>query len=127
MVEGLGGWVEVDVERGAAVVLEMGDESAAEGCLEARSEGITMWLLHEKAYLSCTRRSHNKNTKLRHLDWYMNEMLCLAQTLWYTWGTSYPGPRQNSFSASPARLMNKRAVGAKGVPFVCSLRGSEDK
>ena len=33
MVEGFGGWVEVDVERGAAVVLEMGDESAAEGCL----------------------------------------------------------------------------------------------
>lgn len=33
MVEGFGGWVEVDVKRGAAVVLEMGDESAAEGCL----------------------------------------------------------------------------------------------
>lgn len=35
-------------------------------------------------------------------------------------------PRQNSFSASPTRLMNKRVVGAKVVSFVCS-REREDK
>lgn len=34
MVEGLGGGVEVDVEGGAAVVVEVGDEGAAEGGLD---------------------------------------------------------------------------------------------
>ena len=34
MVECLGSWVQVDVEGGAAIVLEVSNESAAEGCLE---------------------------------------------------------------------------------------------
>lgn len=33
MVEGLRGWVKIDVEAGAAVELEMSDESRAEGRL----------------------------------------------------------------------------------------------
>lgn len=36
MCEGLGGGVEVDVEGGAAVVLEVCDECAAEGCLQRK-------------------------------------------------------------------------------------------
>lgn len=41
MVKGLGRGVEVDVEGGAAVVVQVGDEGAAEGGLEGRgSEGV---------------------------------------------------------------------------------------
>ena len=67
MVEDFGGGIEVDVKGGAAVVLEVGDERAAEGGLvvvNSCTEGAVY--ISGLSYLSCACRAHDEDAKLRH-------------------------------------------------------------
>lgn len=56
--------VEIDVEAGAAVVAEVGYEGGAEGSLERFRLHLSR--LREDAYLACTGRAHNQDTKFTH-------------------------------------------------------------